>query len=58
MLNGSSDLKYENVEGSGSFSPHVRNQATINDEMFCAFEESYVVTVGAMYVTPDLVFVF
>ena len=26
--------------------------------MFCAFEESYVVTVGAMYVTPDLVFVF
>ena len=45
MLDYSSELKSENGEVLGYGILHVINQVTLNDEINCVFEESYVDTV-------------
>ena len=55
-MDDSSELKYENGEGLGSFSKHVRSQMNINGDNIVLFDESYVDTVCVVEV--ELYFYF
>ena len=58
MLDGSSELTYENGEEPLRGILHVRNQATVIYNTIYVFEELYVDTLCMLWVYPCLYFVF
>ena len=57
-LGDSLELKPEDVDGSISDGLHIINQVNLNYINFLCLKESYVNKFCALYVAPDLYFIF